>query len=177
MISPDARNAWRGDHPWADDDQVEQDLIMTRVAVEIASHPELRDRLAWRGGTCLHKLFLPVALRYSEDLDYVAYDLSIENDDMRTLRSGLRDVVETIGLEVGKPAKTTRSRLTEHLAYTSLSGTNRRLKIEINLDEIPAVAPLARRSLAADTDWWSGAADLLTFQPVELMATKFRALA
>ena len=48
MISPDALNAWRTTHPWADDDQVEQDLVMTRVAVEIASHPDLRDRLAWR---------------------------------------------------------------------------------------------------------------------------------
>lgn len=177
MISPDALNAWRTNHPWADDDQVEQDLIMTRVAVEIASHPELRDRLAWRGGTCLHKLFLPVALRYSEDLDYVAYDLSIEDNDMRTLRAGLRDVAERIGLEVTKHAKTTRARLTEHLAYQSIGGTNRRIKVEINLDEVPAVAALERRALAADTDWWSGGADLLTFQPVELIATKFRALA
>jgi predicted nucleotidyltransferase component of viral defense system len=177
VISPDALNAWRTSHPWADDDQVEQDLIMTRVAVEIALQPELRDRLAWRGGTCLHKLFLPVALRYSEDLDYVAYDLSIEANDMRTLRAGLRDVAERIGLEVTKHAKTTRARLTEHLVYPSIGGTNRRIKVEINLDEVPAVAALERRALAADTDWWSGGADLLTFQPVELIATKFRALA
>ena len=177
MISPDALNAWRINHPWVDDDQVEQDLIMTRVAVEVASHPELRYRLAWRGGTCLHKLFLPFALRYSEDLDYVAYDLSIEDNDMRTLRAGLRDVAERIGLEVSKHAKTTRTRLTEHLGYTSIGGTNRRIKVEINLDEVPAVAALERRALAADTDWWSGGADLLTFQPVELIATKFRALA
>jgi predicted nucleotidyltransferase component of viral defense system len=126
VISPDALNAWRANHPWADDDQIEQDLIMTRVAVEIASHPELRERLAWRGGTCLHKRFLPTALRYSEDLDYVAYDLSIEDNDMRKLRMGLREVAERIGLEVTKHAKTTRSRLTEHFAYTSLGGANRR---------------------------------------------------
>lgn len=69
MISPDALNAWRTTHAWTDDDQVEQDLVMTRVAIEIASHPNLRDRLAWRGGTCLHKLFLLTPLRYSEDLD------------------------------------------------------------------------------------------------------------
>lgn len=31
--------------------------------------------------------------------------------------------------------------------------------------------------MAVDTEWWSGGADLLTFQPVELIATKFRALA
>lgn len=150
---------------------------MTRVAVEIASHPELCDRLAWRGGTCLHKLFLPAPLRYSEDLDYVAYGLSVEDNDMRRLRAGLREVADLIGLEVSKHAKTTRSRLTEHLGYTSLSGTPRRIKVEINLDEVPAVEALDRRPLAADTDWWTGGADLLTFTPVELIATKFRALA
>lgn len=177
VISPDALGAWRVNHPWADDEQVEQDLIMTRVAVEIALHPELSDRLAWRGGTCLHKLFLPAPLRYSEDLDYVAYGLSVEDNDLRRLRSGLREVAEMIGLEVGKHAKTTRSRLTEHLGYTDLGGTPRRIKVEINLDEVPAVESLDRRPLAADTDWWTGAADLLTFTPVELIATKFRALA
>lgn len=177
MISPDALNAWRTTHPWTDDEQVEQDLIMTRVAIEIASHPELRDRLAWRGGTCLHKLFLPAALRYSEDLDYVAYDLSIEANDMRMLRTGLRDVADHVGLELGKSPRTTRARLAERLAYTSLSGTKRRIKVEINLDEVPAIEPLDRRPLAAATDWWTGEADVLTFQPVELIATKFRALA
>ncbi|MBK5221621.1 MAG: nucleotidyl transferase AbiEii/AbiGii toxin family protein [Acidimicrobiia bacterium] len=31
--------------------------------------------------------------------------------------------------------------------------------------------------MEAHSDWWSGGSDLLTFQPVELIATKFRALA
>ncbi len=177
MISLDALNAWRPHHPWADDEQIEQDLIMTRVAIEIASHPELRDRLVWRGGTCLHKLFLPAALRYSEDLDYVAYDLSIEANDMRTIRTGLREVAERIGLEVSKNPKTTRTRLTERFAYRSLGDTNRRIKVEINLDDVPPIEPLDRRQLVATTDWWRGGADVLTFQPVELIATKFRALA
>ena len=177
MIAADTINAWWEGHPWPNEDQVEQDLLMTRVAIEIAQHPDLRDRLAWRGGTCLHKLFLPEPLRYSEDLDYVAYDLSIEANDMRTLRSRLRDVAESVGLGVSKHAKTTRSRLTEYLSFTSGRGQERKVKVEINLDEAPAVAPLDRRSLAAETDWWSGSADLLTFQSVELIATKFRALA
>lgn len=150
---------------------------MTRVAIEIASHPALQDRLAWRGGTCLHKLFLRSARRYSEDLDYVAYDLSIEDNDLRRLRTGLREVAERVGLEVSGHAKTTRGRLPERLGYRSLGGVDRRIKVEVNLDEVPAFAPLERRELAAETDWWSGRAGLLTFEPVELIATKFRALA
>ena len=177
MIAANAVNAWWEHHPWANEDQVEQDLLMTRVAIEIAQHPALRDRLAWRGGTCLHKLFLPEPLRYSEDLDYVAYGLSVEDNDMRTLRSGLREVAERVGLTVGKNAKTRRMRLTEHLPFDSLLGHALRLKVEINLDEVPAVHPLERRRMAVNTEWWSGTGELLTFQPVELIATKFRALA
>lgn len=177
MIPADALNAWRVGHPWADDDQIEQDLIMTRVAIEMATHPELRDRLAWRGGTCLHKLFLPTAMRYSEDLDYVAHDLSIDDNDMRKLRTGLREVAEAIGLSVAQHAKTTRNRLTEQLGFTSQTGHDRRIKVEINLHDVPAFAALERRSLAVDNAWWTGGADLLTFEPVELVATKFRALA
>lgn len=177
MISADALGGWQVDHPWADFDQVEQDLIMTRVAIEIAEHPTLRDRLVWRGGTCLHKLFLPKALRFSEDLDYVAYDLSIEANDMRMLRTGLREVAESVGLSVANNAKTSRTRLTERLGYVDHRGQERRIKVEINLDEVPAVHCLDRRRLEAHSDWWSGGSDLLTFQPVELLATKFRALA
>ena len=177
MISPNALTAWRATHPWADDEQVEQDLIMTRVAIEIANDPYLGNVLAWRGGTCLHKLFLPTARRYSEDLDYVAYGLSVENNDMRRLRVALRSVAERVGLEIGKHPKTTNDRLNEHFTYTSLGAVCRRIKVEINLDEVPAVSPIARRPLAARTDWWTGSADVLTFVPVELLATKFRALA
>jgi hypothetical protein len=137
----------------------------------------LSDRLAWRGGTCLHKLFLPAPLRYSEDLDYVAYGLSIEENDMRGLRAGIREVADAMELEVSKHAKTTQPRLTEHLGYTSIGGVWRRIKVEISLDDVPAFAPLERRMLVADTDWWTGGADLLTFEPVELIGTKFRALA
>ena len=64
-------------------------------------------------GMLFEELFLPVALRYSEDLDYVAYDLSVEDNDMRTLRTGLREVAEGVGLEVSSSPKTTRSRLVE----------------------------------------------------------------
>jgi hypothetical protein len=38
--------------------------------VEIASDELLARKLAFRGGTCLHKLHLPEPVRYSEDLEY-----------------------------------------------------------------------------------------------------------
>jgi predicted nucleotidyltransferase component of viral defense system len=62
---------WRTTAPWADDMQVEQDLILSRIIVEIFSDPFLKKELAFRGGTALHKLFFSPAARYSEDIDLV----------------------------------------------------------------------------------------------------------
>ena len=71
MIPPANIVAWRNQAPWPEDNQVEQDLILSRLIVEIANDELLGPELAFRGGTCLHKVHLPAPLRYSEDLDYV----------------------------------------------------------------------------------------------------------
>ncbi len=60
---------WAAGAPWPSELQVEQDLILSRLIIEISNHDLLGAELAFRGGTCLHKLHLPTALRYSEDLD------------------------------------------------------------------------------------------------------------
>ncbi|MBN1448551.1 MAG: nucleotidyl transferase AbiEii/AbiGii toxin family protein, partial [Bacteroidetes bacterium] len=58
---------WRSSAPWSSDAQVEQDLVIMRMFVMIFSDDELREGLAFRGGTALHKLYLAPAVRYSED--------------------------------------------------------------------------------------------------------------
>ncbi len=71
MIPRDYVTEWRAHAPWVDDAQVEQDLVISRALVELFSDPMLCDRLAFRGGTALHKLFLRPPARYSEDIDLV----------------------------------------------------------------------------------------------------------
>lgn len=71
MIPSRLITAWSRYAPWLNDEQVEQDLVLSRLIVEIANHPLLGEELVFRGGTCLHKVVLPEPLRYSEDLDYV----------------------------------------------------------------------------------------------------------
>lgn len=63
--------AWGNVVPWADQRQVEQDLIISRALIEIFSDAMLRDALRFRGGTALNKLHFPAPLRYSEDIDLV----------------------------------------------------------------------------------------------------------
>ena len=56
---------WANFVPWQTNEQVEQDLVITRAIVEIFSDDFLRERLAFRGGTALHKLYLNPQPRYS----------------------------------------------------------------------------------------------------------------
>lgn len=74
MIPYDNIVEWRATTaPWVDDAQVEQDLILSRAVVSIFNDPWLHDRLAFRGGTVLHKCLLAPAARYlriSEQADH-----------------------------------------------------------------------------------------------------------
>src|SRR5438309_10068960 len=63
--------AWRVQAPWSSDGYVEQDLVLSRAIVEIFSDSFLRERLAFRGGTALQKVYLKEPVRYSEDIDLV----------------------------------------------------------------------------------------------------------
>ena len=62
---------WKEIAPWPENSQVEQDLVISRALVEIFSNPFLKENLAFRGGTALHKLYLEPPTRYSEDIDLV----------------------------------------------------------------------------------------------------------
>ena len=51
-----------------------------------------------------------------------------------------------------------------------------RIKIEMNTYETSPALPHSRLPYQVESRWWSGSADVLTFQPQELVATKLRAL-
>ena len=63
MIAKDYITAWRSHAPWVSDHQVEQDLVISRALAQIFSILEIRQRLAFRGGTALYKLYLQPAAR------------------------------------------------------------------------------------------------------------------
>ena len=62
---------WKEFANWNENFQVEQDLIITRALIAIYNDDFLKEKLAFRGGTALHKLFLNPLARYSEDIDLV----------------------------------------------------------------------------------------------------------
>ena len=80
---------WQQHAPWKEFAQVEQDLIISRTLVEIFSDAFLRENLAFRGGTALHKLYLDPAARYSEDIDLV----QVKPDPIKPIMERIGEVV------------------------------------------------------------------------------------
>lgn len=66
--------AWRSVAPWPSNEQVEQDLVLSRALVTMFSEGVVAEQALFRGGTALHKLFFPAGGRYSEDIDLVQRD-------------------------------------------------------------------------------------------------------
>jgi hypothetical protein len=49
MIPQAALDAWRQKAPWPNEIDIEQDLILTRLIIDIATDPVLGEALAFRG--------------------------------------------------------------------------------------------------------------------------------
>ncbi|MGZ5307356.1 MAG: nucleotidyl transferase AbiEii/AbiGii toxin family protein [Actinomycetota bacterium] len=172
MIPQAFITAWSRNVPWPTETQVEQDLILSRLIIDIAHHELLGAELAMRGGTCLHKLHLPVPVRYSEDLDYVRRTRSAIGPYM----AALREVATTVGLTEHSYEQNWQM---AHVVFEAepASGVGRlRVKIETNVREIDSFDERVTRPYAVDSPWWSGNADIPTFSIEELMGTKLRAL-
>jgi predicted nucleotidyltransferase component of viral defense system len=163
--------AWRRNAPWSTDAQVEQDLVLSRVLVEIYSDPVLSSSLAFRGGTALHKLFLTPAARYSEDIDLVQIEAGAIGPVMTALRSRLDSWL-------GEPKrKQSDGRATFIYRFESEVPpvTPLRVKIEINTREHFAVLGFAKRHVTIDNPWFTEQAEAVTYHLEELLATKLRA--
>ena len=164
--------SWQSDHPWADMAQVEQDLVISRALVVLFSEPSLREALLFRGGTALHKVFMPPANRYSEDIDLVQG----KSGPIGPILDAIRSVIDPW---LGEPKRTNGPGVM-HLVYgyqTELPPVRKmKLKIEINTREHFVVLKKVSRPFSVNTRWFSGASNLQTYQLEELLGTKMRAL-
>lgn len=168
--------AWSATAPWPSEDQVEQDLILSRLLVEIADDPLLSEELAFRGGTCLHKLHLGEPQRYSEDLDFVR---TSQRPLLGEVFDRLRAITERIGLREHRrafPSKNSDTATMWFDADAESGASSIRVKIETNVAESAPFAPHLFIPFAVSSPWWSGGAEIRTFTVEEILATKVRAL-
>lgn len=156
---------------WPGTDQVEQDLLISRILVIIFKDEFLSENLAFRGGTALHKLYLKPAPRYSEDIDLV----QIKPGPIKPIMERLGELITFFDL----PRNT---RVSGHGAkvfhkFTSeYEGLPLRLKIEINCREHFKVLDWVEIDFACERDWFTGETKIKTYSINELLGTKLRAL-
>ncbi len=162
---------WQDHAPWKQFYQVEQDLVISRALVEIFSDDFLRENLAFRGGTALHKLYLNPAPRYSEDIDLVQIKAGPIKPIMERLKEVITFFEEPRKTQVKGHGAKALYRFTSEYEEIRL-----RLKLEINCKEHFNVLDWVDFPFEVESEWFSGKAKIRTYNINELLGTKLRAL-
>lgn len=160
--------AWGNVVPWADQRQVEQDLMVSRALVALFSDDMLRDAVRFRGGTALNKLHFPKPIRYSEDIDLVR----TSGGPIGPLLDGLRVVLEPWMGRARFYQSPVAPKFRFRVDAEDGSGVPIRLIVEINTREFQAFDDPTSFPLKIDNPWFSGEATISTFFGEEVLATK-----
>jgi predicted nucleotidyltransferase component of viral defense system len=162
---------WKSHTPWIGAHQVEQYLILCRALIEIYSHPLLAQKLAFRGGTALHKVHLKNAARYSEDLDF----LQIEPEPIGPTFDALRSILDPW---LGEPRRELKEGLVKLLyRYRAESdGRPMKLKVEINSREHFAAKSTLRMPFKIQSEWFTATAEVISISLDWLLGSNLRAL-
>lgn len=171
MIQKAFITQWGTVVPWSSPRLVEQDLIICRALVSIFSDPFLKEHLAFRGGTALHKLYLEPQPRYSEDIDLVQVNAEPIKETMDHLREALSWLDDPVVQQ-----KKHNNTLVFRVQRTDLGAGEIHLKVEINRKEHFSVFPMVRVPFSVENDWFSGQCELLTYELDELVGIKVRDL-
>jgi predicted nucleotidyltransferase component of viral defense system len=171
MISESAIIEWRNTVPWSDVSQVEQDLIICRSLTAIYNDDFLSRRLAFRGGTAIHKLYLSPQPRHSVDIDLV----QVNSEPIKPTIDRLREVLSFLGEPRVKQKMNNNT-----LIFKTISSIPPlfpiKLKVEINCRDHFHVLDFDILPFSIINQWFTGSCNILTYQLDELIATKVKAL-
>lgn len=171
MISANHITEWAAEHPWPTNEQIEQDLLLSRALVAIFSDPFLQERLAFRGGTALHKLYFSPQVRYSEDIDLV----QVSPLPFGEFFNRLADVLGFLpGMK--RLQKAFNNSLCFRTESTIPPTVPIRIKVETNCKEHFSELGNREMPFSVKNGWFSGTCSIRTFALEELLGTKLRAL-
>ncbi len=163
---------WKEFAPWLNDAQIEQDLIIERAVVEIFSNDFLRENLAFRGGTALHKIHLKPQVRYSEDIDLV----QVKEGEIKPVFDQIRKQLLFLGTKRNIKQNVNNNTITYRFQSETPPIIRLRLKIEINCREHFNVLGLNKINHSIKNSWFTSSCEILSYELEELLATKLRAL-
>ncbi|MBL8528517.1 MAG: nucleotidyl transferase AbiEii/AbiGii toxin family protein [Burkholderiales bacterium] len=171
MIPTAFLQAWSTKAPWPDLRQIEQDLIICRTLCDLFNAPALAGKIAFRGGTAIHKLLFKQPLRYSEDIDLVHAHPESIGSTVDAIRAALSWLGKCSREQAGHSMHLVFKFTPEIDAQATL-----KLKVEINTREHASLLGVRRYPLAVENDWYRATAEIASFEPEELFGTKLRAL-
>jgi predicted nucleotidyltransferase component of viral defense system len=145
--------------------------VIEKALLQLFSDPFLQRRLAFRGGTALHKLFLKPQVRYSEDIDLV----QIKSEPIKETISAVNKQLDFLG----KPSikqKANNNTIVYRFESEIPPIINLRLKVEINCREHFSVLGYKEIDHSVENTWAKGTCKIISFEAEEMLGTKMRAL-
>ncbi len=171
MIPASNIQEWTSKAPWPTPQQVEQDLVISRALCDLFNAPALAGKIAFRGGTAIHKLLFATPLRYSEDIDLV----QARPEPIGATADAIRHALSWLG-----KCKTEQAAHSIHFVFRyapeGQPDTTLKLKVELNTWEHDNRYGLAKYPFQVTSGWYRAETSILSFAPEELFATKLRAL-
>lgn len=155
----------------------ERDIVLT-YALRVILDAGVMDHLAFKGGTCLRKIFFGSSGRFSEDLDFTL-DTELPEDDV------LVQLVETLNLEYygidftfDEYYKTLDdSSFGGDVSYRHAWNEAGRFRLQVSLRERPTLPaePIAMKPQSYFSYLEFDPFDVRSLQPIEMMSEKVRA--
>lgn len=171
MIPASYLQEWSAKAPWPDLRQIEQDLIICRALCDLFNSAALAGKIAFRGGTAIHKLLFRQPLRYSEDIDLV----QTQPEAIGPTVDAIRDALSWLG-----KCKRAQAEHSMHVVFKFAPEadpeTTLKLKVEINTREHESLYGIKKYPFEVDSRWHRAKTEIASFEPEELFGAKLRAL-
>ncbi|HEY3761988.1 MAG TPA: nucleotidyl transferase AbiEii/AbiGii toxin family protein [Verrucomicrobiae bacterium] len=171
--------------PWPNLFQVEQDLLLCRAMSALFEDSFLQQQIAMRGGTLLHKVYLPPPARYSEDIELVVFGDRPEGHIRKALNRVLRNVLgipkqsvlDNLKLAIRNTVKPSRVlRMTYELPSLAETGRTLQVIVEANVTERKPFQPVVKIPFEFSFQDSTMKTRINGYDIHEMLGTKMRAL-
>jgi len=163
---------WQKSAPWKTNAQIEQDMVIERALIELFSDDIIRENLAFRGGTALHKIFMKPQVRYSEDIDLV----QIHPTSIKPILLQIKKAMSFLGSKRSVKQNEVNNTIVYRFDTEIAPVINSRLKLEINCREHFSELGFKKVFHRMDSSWFSGSTEIISYELEELLGTELRAL-
>lgn len=163
---------WQQFAPWQTNAQVEQDLVIERALLALFSNEMIRENVAFRGGTALHKIFMKPQARYSENIDLV----QIKPVPIKPVMKEIQKAMSFLGLKRSTKQNEKMNTMVYRFDTEIAPVINIRLKLEINCREHFSLLGWKKVHHQLINPWFTGEAEITSYEIEELLGTKLRAM-